>query len=373
VKLDIQFEALWRNVAQMGAENCGIDIGKVWSDEDLNFDTQLSTTGIEIDLSDVVIDEGLLSYNERQVLLFIPEHNPQYKPIEDVITQPIKGNRFHVADCEMLERMRAKNRYERYKVINNISGKFPVYGISKTGQLLEGEAALIVCKYCLSKLNYKGAQSNPRSKNETAVNFNLQEFFSNYSSLFKYYPKTHIRDVKKGYANDWDKISLRVRSASNFSCGHCNVSLIHHKGLLHTHHINGEKSDNSESNLIPLCADCHRKEPYHDHMHVKHADVQLLNRLRREQGLLEDNDWSKVFKYADPACHGVLLHCQKQGYSAPNVGYEMVNDRGEVIAEFELAWPLNKVAVALHKAEPIAGWTLLGLNDATKFFEQGSR
>jgi hypothetical protein len=372
MKLDIQFEELWRNAAAMGAESRSVDIGKVWSDDDLIIDTQLSTTGVEIDLTDVDIDEGLLSYNERQVLLYIPEHNPKYKPIEEVIIQPIMGNRFHIADCEMLEKMRARNRYERYKVINNISGKFPIYGFSKTGEILEGESELIVCKYCLSKLNYKGAQTNPKSKNEIAKNFNLQEFFSNYSSLFKYYPKTHVRDAKKGYSKDWDQVSLRVRSASNFCCGHCNVSLIHHKGLLHTHHLNGEKSDNSEANLIPLCADCHRKEPFHEHMHVKHADSQLLNRLRREQGLLEDNDWSKVFKYADPAVHGVLLHCQKGGYSAPKVGYEAVNQRGEVIAEFELAWPVKKIAVALHSVESISGWRVLGLNEATEFFGKRS-
>jgi len=368
MKLDIEFEQLWANVARMGAARHSIDIGKVWSDGDLTLDTQLSTTGVEIDLADLVIDEGLLSYNERQVLLYIPEHNPQYQPIEDVIAGTEKGNRFHISDCATLVNMRERNRYERYKVINNMAGVFPVYGNSHSGQLVEGDAVLGVCQNCLTKLNYKGSQSNSKSKREIAKSFNLQEFFSNYSSLFKYYPKTHIRDVKKGYSKDWDQVSLRVRSASGFCCGHCNVSLINHKGLLHTHHRNGEKSDNSGANLIPLCADCHRKEPFHEHMHVKHADVQLLNRLRREQGVLENNDWSKVFQYADPVFHGVLLHCQKQRYSAPEVGYEAANQRGEVVAEFELAWPETKLAIAIHAGESIAGWRVLGLSDAIEFF-----
>lgn len=372
MKLDIQFEELWRNAAAMGAESRSIDIGKVWSDDDLIIDTQLSTTGVEIGLDEVDIEEGLLSYKERQVLLYIPEHSPKYQPIEDVIAGNAKGNRFHVSDCSTLVDMRKRNRYERYKVINNIAGVFPVYGNSDSGQLIEGDAELGVCQNCLTKLNYKGAQTNSKSKGEIARTFNLEEFFSNYSSLFKYYPKTHVRDAKKGYSKDWDQVSLRVRSASNFCCGHCNVSLIHHKGLLHTHHLNGEKSDNSEANLIPLCADCHRKEPFHEHMHVKHADSQLLNRLRREQGLLEDNDWSKVIKYADPAVHGILLHCQKGGYSAPKVGYEAIDQRGEVVAEFELAWPVKKLAVALHSVESMSGWRVLGLNEAIEFFGKRS-
>ena len=374
MKLDIEFQKLWDNVARMGATRRSIDIGKVWSDEDLTLDTQLRTTGVEIDLADLVIDEGLLSYNERQVLLFIPEHNPRYHPIEDVIAGAVKGNRFHIADCNTLVQMREINRYERYKVINNIAGVFPVYGNSQLGELVEGDAVLSVCQNCLTKLNYKGSKTNSKSKAEIAKNFNLQEFFTNYSSLFKYYPKTHIRDAKKGYSKDWDQVSLRVRAASNFCCGHCNVSLMSHKGLLHTHHLNGEKSDNSEANLMPLCADCHRKEPFHEHMHVKHADVQLLNRLRREQGLLESTNWTEVFKHADPACHGVLMHSQKNGYSVPQVGYEVIDSRREVVAQFELAWPHKKVAVVLHLIdEALPGWRVMSLNSAMEFFGKGAR
>ena len=375
MKLDIQFEELRRNVAAMGAKICEFDIGEVWSDEELIIDTQigtqLGTTGIDIiDLDDVKVDEGLLIYKGRQVLLYIPEHNPKYTSIEVVITEPSKGNKYHVADCQALVKMRADNRYERYKVINNIEGIFPVYGNDYTGQLLEGHAELRVCQYCLSKLNYKGAQSNPRSRRGIARNFDLSEFFSKYSSFFKYYPMTHIRDAKKGYTADWDKISLRVRAASKFRCKECKVSLIdpNHKRLLHTHHRNGEKSDNRDGNLIPLCADCHRKEPYHDHLQVKHADVQLLNRLRREQGLLADNNWDKVIKYADPACLGVVLLCKELGDSVPQVAYKAVNEAGAEIAEFELAWPNEKKAVALHSTDPVAGWTVWGVHDAVEHF-----
>ena len=370
MKLDITFDKLWQNVAAMGAERIAFDLGDVAAGGAIDWGELLGdSSGVDVDISDVVLEEGLLSYNGRQVLLFIPDHSNRKDSIESVLADPSKGNRYHVADCEHLAKMRNQNRYNRYKVTNNIDGDFDIYGSGINKQLIEGKAALNVCQFCLSKLNYKGADNEGFSgRKKIAAEFKLHEFFSNYSSLFKYYPKTRIENAHKGYTTDWDKVSLKVRSASSFCCGHCNVSLIHHKGLLHAHHLNAEKSDNSEENLIPLCADCHRKEPYHDHLQVKHADIQLLNRLRREQGLLEDNDWSKVFKYADPACHGVLLHCQKHGYSAPQVGYEAVNDIGEVIAEFELAWPIKKTAVVLHAADVVEGWRVFGLNDAIAFF-----
>jgi hypothetical protein len=370
MKLDITFDKLWQNVAAMGAERRTFELGDVGPHIDIEFDTQLSSaSGIDADISDVAMEEGLLSYKGRQVLLFIPDHSNRKDSIETVLADPSKGNRYHVADCEHLVKMRKQNRYNRYKVTNNIDGDFDIYGNGSNKQLVDGKAALNVCQFCLSKLNYKGADNEGFSgRKKIATEFKLLEFFSKYSSLFKYYPKTRIEDAHKGYTDDWDKVSLKVRTASNYSCGHCNVSLIHHKGLLHTHHLNGEKSDNSAGNLIPLCADCHRKEPYHDHMQVKHADVQLLNRLRREQGLLESNDWEKVFKYADPATHGVLLHCQKHGYSAPEVGYEAANDIGEVVAEFEIAWPHKKTAVVLQAEVPVEGWRVFGLNDAVAFF-----
>jgi hypothetical protein len=38
------------------------------------------------------------------------------------------------------------------------------------------------------------------------------------------------------------------------------------KDLLHVHHINGVKSDNSEMNLRVLCQYCHGEQPNHEHM-----------------------------------------------------------------------------------------------------------
>lgn len=366
MKLTVDFSHLWNNVDRMGADRVDVDLGLDWSDPDIEFDTLLSTSGIDIDITEVEQLEGLLNYRGRQVLLFIPDHSFR---LEDVLAKPESGNKFHISDCKKLEEMRARNRFERYKVTNNISGVFDIYGTPKTTQITEGQARLNVCKLCLNKLNYKGAANeNVAGRNAIVDKFDLDEFFSTYSSLFKYYPKTNIKDAKKGYSKDWGAISLQVRREANYCCSHCHVSLIDHKKLLHTHHLNGEKGDNSRSNLIPLCADCHRKQPYHEHMHVKHADVRTINHLRREQNLLERNKWDDVYKYADPACHGVLSHCKRNGHSYPEVGYELTDHIGQVVAEFELAWTNRKVGVVLGEISPVEGWTIMGLGEAVEYF-----
>jgi len=62
-----------------------------------------------------------------------------------------------------------------------------------------------------------------------------------------------------GYTRDWQKISKAYRTKKNFTCESCGIkidSLIDRR-YLHTHHKNGDKTNNSESNLECLCILCH--------------------------------------------------------------------------------------------------------------------
>ena len=367
MKLNIDLTGLWSNVDEMGAQRITIDLNDVWSAEEIDLDTELSTSGREIDLEEIDNTDFLLSFRGRQVLLFIPD---QGRRIDDVLENPTTGRKFHISDCITLEEMRAKKRFERYKVTNNINGEFKVFGTSRlTNESSEGVVKLDVCTNCVKKLNYKGADVVTSTERKLIVqNFDLAEFFSKYSSIFKSMPKQHIRESKKGYTSDWDVISAAVRKKSGYTCQECKVCLKDHKYLLHTHHVNGVKTDNSKNNLEPLCADCHRKQDFHQNMYVKHADVILLNKLRRQQGYLVIDEWDDAFKLTDPACHGILEYCKKKGFTIPEIGYEVTNDMGEVIADVEIAWPHKSFAVAIGDVQEISGWKILGMGQALEYF-----
>ena len=134
------------------------------------------------------------------------------------------------------------------------------------------------------------------------------------------------------------------------------------------HHLNGVKHDNTASNLIVLCADCHRKKPFHEHMHVKHADAQQINHLRREQQIVSGSDWDSAFKHADPAVHGVLDFCKRKTPVAPEIGYEIFDEKGGVVAELELAWPEKKRGLYLAEIPNVRGWKLMSLNEGLDYF-----
>ncbi len=223
MKLNVDFELLWARVNQMGAERLNIDVGEVWQDSDFEFDDQLSSSGIEVKLDELELEEGLLSVRGRQVVLYIPD---QGSGIDNVLSAPEKGRKFHIADCTTLNEMKKRKRFERYKVTNNMSGEFEVYGNSKFNGVTEGVAALDVCQNCINMLNYKGAENLSKMDRVKVVkSFDFVEFFTTYSSLFKRLPKQNIKEIKKGYSADWDKISSSIRKSVSYSCQHCEVNL----------------------------------------------------------------------------------------------------------------------------------------------------
>lgn len=296
--------------------------------------------GVEIDLAEIDSSAGLLTYQGRQVLLYIPDQGNNITAVLD--GDRAAGKRFHVAYCETLVTMRAQNRFERYIATTDVSGEFSVHGFDYYQGEASGTARLHVCINCLKLLNYKQAKvSGPASKVRDA--FDLAEFFNTYSSCFPFLPSRTRADAdSSNYTADWSAISERVRGERDWSCELCHVSLSAHRSFLHVHHIDGVKNNNNHQNLKVLCAACHRLQPLHERMYVPSEQMKAINALRVAQGIFQRN-WESVMTCADPALHGILGVLRRKGWTAPLI--EFSPPGLDVVVD--VAWPEQRYGISL--------------------------
>lgn len=305
--------------------------------------------GMELnDLEQIDTDNNLLSWQGQQVLLYIQDHRSRFEAARQ---DGKDGNKVHLSFCQTLEKMRAMGRYERYVVTRDHSEQFRITGRAYGWQEESATTDLKVCRYCLRKLNYAGYAT---PGNPTAfTNFSFVKFFQQYESFFPYHPSREA-GAPENYTQDWADISQRFRESRKHICEGCYVDLSRRPYLLHTHHINGVRSDNAEHNLKALCADCHSKEPRHDHMAVSHRIRQEIAHLRHAQNRSEPNDWQDVFNLADPGLNGLLHHLETIRAPLPEVGVDIQDEREVIVANLELAWPRHRIGIAISEEDAIA-------------------
>lgn len=319
--------------------------------------------GIDCCLDDIHFECGLLSFKGRQVVLYLKDHGDNVlSAIEDPNSH---GRKFHLTDCQTVKGMLKNDREERYIVTNKTSGDFLISGRHfSDGREIEEKARLKVCKYCLAQLHYKGySVDKTEGLTQIYTDFCLNTFFSAYCSFFSYHLESEQSD-RHEYTGDWRKIASRYKAKINYSCSQCALNMRAYKEHFYTHHINGIKSDNAETNLKALCVECYKKQPEHADLIISHEIRQLLSISRRKQGLItSDMGWDHCFEYADPALHGVLYRARNLEISVPEIGFVIKNTQKEVLAWVDLAWPQHKfaVAISLHIFELAKeeGWEII--------------
>lgn len=83
-----------------------------------------------------------------------------------------------------------------------------------------------------------------------------------------------------GYTKEWEQISAAFREKHHYTCQNCGVRIDapFDRMYIHTHHINGIKTDNRDVNLQCLCIDCHSKvDNTHKERWSKGANKLMLN------------------------------------------------------------------------------------------------
>lgn len=325
--------------------------------------------GVKVKLSEVQEYAGLLTYQGRQVVVFIPDHS--FKTVPVVKRAPkSEGNKFHFSNCSTLQSMRSSGRYEhRYHAHQNIEGEFQIFDKSTSA-----EVELAPCQNCLKHLNYKGYnQLEGSRKTQVVQKLTLWKLFSTYSTVFDEDKLPQLPNPIPGYTDDWSSISFQYRTKQHFICEECGVDLNDHRDLLHTHHIDGNKQNNREANLQALCMDCHRKQPYHDHLLISDVQMNTLQALRNSQKKLHPRNWDEVYKLTDEALHGVLHYYQLtvvKNYGLPTLNYAIPNTDPKIIVD--VAWPDKKVAILVKtsnshlRSSQNLGWTIRDLNSATE-------
>ncbi|MET3602138.1 HNH endonuclease signature motif containing protein [Martelella mangrovi] len=238
--------------------------------------------GKEIHADEVSSRGGLLEHEGEQVLLYIKDTRATR---ETLLNEPENTRRFHVAECNTLDQMRRGGRFQRYHVTRRFDGKFRCAWIDPdTKQSGEEDAELKVCKNCLEFIGWKEYKS--RDHDQSAwENFDIAEFLRSCEPVFYAQPeRNESNTITPGYVNDWWRISAAYREARGWRCEECNVDLSQDHGLLHAHHIDGNRDNNRHNNLRALCVLCHSKQPMHQHMKVNTKERIKIEGLRIMQG-----------------------------------------------------------------------------------------
>lgn len=325
--------------------------------------------GVEITLDKLENPDrrgGLLSINGHQVLLYIPDQGSKF---DSVLQNSIEGKRVHIADCSTLDYMRLKNRFhQRYVATNDITEIYDIFEITENGKKI-ARSKLHVCKNCLKRINYRGYRIGRNRKHKIFSEFNMAEFFSEYSSVFKELPKSHNNRILEDFI-EYDESKRREHIIqSNTTCESCKANLNRNDDLFEI--IRRQPA----GDLALMCVDCLRQPPYAHPINIPRRSMTKLTSLRKKQKLIQEG-WSEIMRYADPACIGLLSGYQKLDWSIPELGYDITGVDGSVVTTVELAWPnLNPPQAVCLNEESAAranehGWSVFTLDQALRELDQ---
>ncbi|QIA65406.1 HNH endonuclease [Vibrio astriarenae] len=225
---------------------------------------------------EVSLNNSLLSYDGHGVIVYIKEQ----ADLSLAIYAPVNGaTKYHLTDCKTLQDEKTDKRFGRFVAMRYVEGKMPVCD----DQGNEGYSALIVCGNCLRKLKYTPyiKAGTKEEKKRVQIEFDLTQFLKEQHCFpDEYLPLRHADVSNFSYSDDWKTISEIYKLSKDHCCEECGVQLKHRKELLHTHHIDGVKSNNHPANLMSLCVDCHSKQPKHGHLK---PNIEVLKYLEKSR------------------------------------------------------------------------------------------
>jgi 5-methylcytosine-specific restriction endonuclease McrA len=226
-------------------------------------DKLASGAGIDVTWDQITTDDdGTFVLKGERVVLYIRDFDDYGRGGD--------GPRYHLMTCRTIVQMRDAGRMQRYVVASEPNGLFVVNVKSNLGTRQE-HRRLRVCWNCLTELNFGGFRTGQHfNKKRVVQEFTPARFFAEYSrSLHLYLPTHGEADARlNAYSADFPEISRAVRERTGWQCDDCKRVLADPslQKYLHVHHRDGDRSNNTASNLRALCVGCHAEQPSHQHM-----------------------------------------------------------------------------------------------------------
>ena len=171
----------------------------------------------------------------------------------------------HITQCETIDDFISRERYrERYEwsyaetnlVIDRHSG------------MRYEDISLELCSYCKDRIN--SGITDTIGFSQTLEQDEIQSTRGEIDIF--------------GYTSDWPRVSREYRRMSNYTCQKCHFQTrqtAHHR-YLHTHHVDGDKTNNSPTNLQCLCVLCHAYVDARHEENSTRSKVDAFIRLYRD-------------------------------------------------------------------------------------------
>lgn len=263
---------------EMGAELKRIETPNSWEGIDDSKLAELLKTGeVEIELDEIDTKDGVFEYKGKKVIVYIRDQYSKYYS---------KGYKFHLTKCNTISKAFQNRRNSRYVVSLRTDGQFKI-NLLEDNIIIKKDLIepMNVCKNCLKQINYKKYSVNDYKKQSSIYqNFDLVEYFNqfNQSELKTGLFRNANNAPLNVYNKDFNHKSKTVRENRNYKCKDCgiNMSKNEHRKFAHVHHRDGDKSNDTLSNLEVLCIECHSNQPGHGRLkyHPDFKDFTLIKK-----------------------------------------------------------------------------------------------
>lgn len=221
-----------------------------------------------LNLSTTVIRKNLINYGieiktaskQLKEIFSIPENNPAYKDgrtskiyycLDCGIQISYRTWRHGYNYCVKCLRKHVPFKEERnLKISERIKGKH----ISLNTEYKNGHQ---FSKEILDKISNAQKGKHNSLNTEFKIGQNCGDKNNNWNN----------GSSQNGYSREFtDELKNKIRNKTNHTCSICNITeeehLIVYGTCLHVHHIDYNKKNHSENNLIPLCVSCHFRTNY---------------------------------------------------------------------------------------------------------------